>query len=71
MAIQALTDQMQGKTSAIEGDIKGAYDNVDHDILFNLIKKDIQEKKLLNLNFTRYPYQTITSRNQTNQFRTP
>lgn len=33
----------------IEGDIKGCFDNIGHDILLNIIKRDIQDKSLLKL----------------------
>lgn len=33
----------------IEGDIKGCFDNIDHDILLNIIRRDIQDRSLLNL----------------------
>jgi group II intron reverse transcriptase/maturase len=33
----------------IEGDIKGAFDNVDHSILLKIIRRDIQDGRLINL----------------------
>lgn len=36
-------------TYAIEGDIKGAYDNVNHGILINILEKKIKDKKLIKL----------------------
>ena len=37
----------RGMTFAIEGDIKGAYENVDHDILLNILRKRIKDIKLI------------------------
>lgn len=37
----------QATTYAIEGDIKGAYNNVEHDILLNILHKRIKDKKFL------------------------
>lgn len=48
-AIERLTLFGQGINMVIEGDIKGAYDNVDHDILLSLLNKRIKDKKFLNL----------------------
>lgn len=36
-----------GTTIAIEGDIEGAYDNVDHEILIKILEKRISDKKFL------------------------
>nr|ALO20849.1 HNH endonuclease [Chlamydomonas nivalis] len=48
-AIIKIRRQGTGLTSALEGDIEGAYDNVDHDILINILKKRIQDEKFLKL----------------------
>lgn len=48
-AIERLTMFGQGINMVIEGDIKGAYDNVNHDILLHLLNKKIKDKKFLNL----------------------
>jgi RNA-directed DNA polymerase len=50
-AIHKLEKQSQGKNImfAIEGDIKGAYDNVQHQTLLNILSKQIKDKKFLNL----------------------
>lgn len=48
-AIERLTTRGQGINMVIEGDIKGAYDNVDHDILLAILKKRITDKKFLAL----------------------
>lgn len=50
--IQALqTLQLQGQTSnyVIEGDIIGAYNNVNHDILLNILSKRIKDKKFISV----------------------
>jgi nicotine oxidoreductase len=39
----------QAKRTAIEGDIKGAFDNVKFDILIKILSKKIKDKKFLNL----------------------
>jgi len=36
-------------TTAIEGDIKGAFDNVNHKILIKILKLKINDKKFLKL----------------------
>jgi RNA-directed DNA polymerase len=38
-----------GCNIAIEGDIEGAYDNVDHDILYKILEKRIADYKFLKL----------------------
>lgn len=38
-----------GLSIAIEGDIEGAYDNVDHNILINILEKKISDRKFLKL----------------------
>lgn len=48
-AIERLTSRGQGINMVIEGDIKGAYDNVDHDILLSILRKKITDKKFLAL----------------------
>lgn len=48
----ALTDLKQkfgGTTWFIEGDIKGCFDNIDHEILMQILAKDIHDGRLLNL----------------------
>lgn len=46
LAIQRYAKQM---SYCIEGDIKGAFDNVNHEILIKILGKKIQDKKLLSL----------------------
>lgn len=48
-AIFTLRSQCQGTTWVIEGDFSGAYNNIDHTILLNLISKRIPDKKFLKL----------------------
>ncbi len=48
-AIQKITGLAQGTYHAIEGDIKGAYNDVDHNILMEILQRNIKDKKFLNL----------------------
>jgi RNA-directed DNA polymerase len=48
-AMTKIQNERQGMTTAIEGDIKGAYDNVDFKIMRNILEKKIGDKKLLDL----------------------
>lgn len=48
-AMWKIRKESQGMTTALEGDIKGAYDNVDHEILMDTLKKKVNDTKLLNL----------------------
>lgn len=48
-AIEKIKQEFKSADWFIEGDIKGAYDNVDHDILINSLKKRIKDKKFLKL----------------------
>lgn len=48
-AIQHFTSQGQGATFVIEGDIKGAYDNVSFPILLNILSRRIKDKKIIRL----------------------
>lgn len=48
-AMEHFTMHAQKVTYVIEGDIKGAYDNVKHNILLNLISKRIKDKNFLKL----------------------
>src|SRR5690606_11947820 len=38
-----------GTTWFIEGDIKGCFDTIDHDILLNILRRDIQDGRLIAL----------------------
>nr|YP_009492182.1 hypothetical protein [Pseudopediastrum integrum]AWI68777.1 hypothetical protein [Pseudopediastrum integrum] len=48
-AIKTLKEQTQGMQWAIEGDVKGAYDNVNHKKLINILRKRISDEKFLQL----------------------
>jgi len=48
-AIIKIDRESQGITTAIEGDIKGAYDYVDHKILMKILMKKIYDRKFLRL----------------------
>jgi group II intron reverse transcriptase/maturase len=48
-ALQALHQSFGGAVWFIEGDIKGCFDNINHDVLMNILSKDIQDGRLLNL----------------------
>ena len=48
-AILKIKYQGTGSNIAIEGDIEGAYDNTDHDILINILRKKISDNKFLKL----------------------
>lgn len=48
----ALTDvqrRFRAATWFIEGDIRGCFDNIDHDILMSILGRDIQDNRFLNL----------------------
>lgn len=47
--IKKLKEQAPNCTMAIEGDIEGAYDNVDHSILIRILEKQISDQKFLKL----------------------
>jgi group II intron reverse transcriptase/maturase len=48
-AIQEINKRTKGMTTAIEGDIKGAFDNVNFDIMINILSKTIKDRKFLRL----------------------
>jgi group II intron reverse transcriptase/maturase len=48
-ALKYLTEHFYGTTWFIEGDVKGCYDNISHDILMSILTRDIQDGRLLNL----------------------
>lgn len=48
-AITRLKQQAQGMEWCIEGDIKCAYDNVNHKILINILSEMIEDKELLDI----------------------
>jgi group II intron reverse transcriptase/maturase len=48
-ALAEIADKWKGTRWFIEGDIKGCFDNIDHDILLGLIGKNIKDNRLLKL----------------------
>lgn len=48
-ALNEIRKTWRGTVWFIEGDIKGAFDSVDHDILLSTIRRDIHDGRLLNL----------------------
>jgi RNA-directed DNA polymerase len=48
-AIRQLQDHAKAMNFAIEGDVHGAFDNVDFNILENLLENKIKDKRLTNL----------------------
>jgi len=48
-ALQEIKRTWHGATWMIEGDIKGCFDNIDHDVLISLLRKRIRDERFLNL----------------------
>jgi len=48
-ALVNLQYKFKGAAWFIEGDIRGCFDNIDHEILMKILAKDIQDGRLLNL----------------------
>ncbi len=48
-ALTHIKEQFKGTTWFIEGDIKGCFDNIDHDILMAILARDIHDGRLLEL----------------------
>ncbi|MEZ4671460.1 MAG: reverse transcriptase domain-containing protein [Anaerolineae bacterium] len=48
-ALTQLKQQFRGTVWLIEGDIRGCFDNIDHDILLKILARDIHDGRLLNL----------------------
>lgn len=48
-ALLAIKSTCKGTTWAVEGDIKGFFDNIDHEILLNLISKKITDGRIIEL----------------------
>lgn len=48
-ALGALKYKFKGAAWFIEGDIRGCFDNIDHQVLMNILARDIQDGRLLNL----------------------
>jgi group II intron reverse transcriptase/maturase len=48
-ALANLNCRFRGSAWFIEGDIRGCFDNIDHQVLMDIISRDIQDGRLLNL----------------------
>lgn len=48
-ALQAVMQRFGGAVWFIEGDIKGCFDNIDHEVLLQILSRDIHDGRLLNL----------------------
>jgi group II intron reverse transcriptase/maturase len=48
-ALQDLKRRFDGSTWLIEGDIRGAFDNINHTVLLDILARDIKDGRLLNL----------------------
>jgi group II intron reverse transcriptase/maturase len=48
-ALGSLSRKFQGAAWFIEGDIRGCFDNIDHEVLMEILARDIQDGRLLNL----------------------
>ena len=48
-ALQEITRRWRGVKWFIEGDIKGCYDNIDHQVLLSILAEDIHDNRLLRL----------------------
>lgn len=48
-ALAAVKGKFRGATWFIEGDIRGCFDNVDHQVLMDILARDIKDGRLLNL----------------------
>lgn len=53
-SIEDIRRNETGSTFAIEGDIKGAYDNVSHEILIKIIRKRITDEKFIQLLYSGF-----------------
>ena len=48
-ALKHIQQRFRGATWLIEGDIKGCFDNIDHEVLMSILARDIHDQRLLNL----------------------
>ena len=48
-ALASIKQRFWGTAWFIEGDIRGCFDNIDHDVLMNILARDIHDGRLLNL----------------------
>jgi group II intron reverse transcriptase/maturase len=48
-ALRYINQKFQGSAWFIEGDIRGCFDNVDHEVMLDILSRDIRDGRLLNL----------------------
>ncbi len=48
-ALTHISQKFRGATWFIEGDIRGCFDTIDHEVLMGILSRDIQDGRLLNL----------------------
>ena len=48
-AIMQIQKRFSGVRWFVEGDIEGFFDNIDHHILINLLRENIEDEKFINL----------------------
>jgi group II intron reverse transcriptase/maturase len=48
-ALESIKWRFRGSTWFIEGDIRGCFDNIDHDVMMAILSRDIHDGRLLNL----------------------
>jgi group II intron reverse transcriptase/maturase len=48
-ALSHIKNKFEGTTWFIEGDIKGCFDNISHDVLLDILKRDIQDGRVTEL----------------------
>jgi group II intron reverse transcriptase/maturase len=48
-ALATIKQKFQGTVWFVEGDIRGCFDNISHDVLMDILSKDIHDGRLLNL----------------------
>jgi group II intron reverse transcriptase/maturase len=48
-ALKEVKNRFQNTTWFIEGDIKGCFDNIDHNVLLDILQRDIQDGRILQL----------------------
>lgn len=65
-AIKLLKEKGTNSITAIEGDIEGAYDNVDHDIMKKILSKQIKDNKFLNFLYSGFKSGILDNNTQSN-----
>ncbi|MGG5965294.1 reverse transcriptase/maturase family protein [Salmonella enterica] len=48
-ALREITHKWRGVKWFIEGDIKGCFDNIDHDVLLSILRESIHDNRLIRL----------------------